>query len=78
MNIYLITMDEVDYDEYRGFVVAANTEQEVKDLCRISKEKNETKFPDNLYESNIESITIVGTTDKYDKPEIILSDYHAG
>lgn len=64
MNLYLITNDEADYDEYKGWVIAA------KD--RRSAEK--------LLDRNLHSehkVKKIGVT-HYKKEGVILSDFNAG
>jgi hypothetical protein len=76
MNLYLVERDDWGYDEYDGFVVAANTEEEA--MALINKEHDpERNFSDwpNVGNKTIEKI---GTTDSYTEPEIILDSFNAG
>ena len=76
MNIYLIKLENVDYDEYVGFVCIAENIEKAKLVCGIMKEKKEYS---NLYEANIESITLIGeSNEEFNKEQIILDSFNAG
>lgn len=78
MKLWLIEMDKVDWDEYRGFVVSSNTEEEAIKTCKIVDTKEEAeKYSDNLFKENIEKITEIGIYNK-EISEIVLSDFNQG
>ena len=78
LKIYEISLKEHDYDEYDGWVVIAENEEEVKKICEISKEKKESKWFENQYEDNIDYIKEIGTANKDSKKGIVLGSYNAG
>ena len=75
MNIYKIELREVGYDEYDSFVVSAKDETKAKELCGIRPDKD--TLWDNLFEANIEKITLIGTYYK-EVEESILGSFNAG
>ena len=91
MTLFKIELTDVDYDNYAGAIVAANTLSEVEDLCEngngvydcethtyIVRErfKREDGFSRSEYQKY--SLKEIGTTDKYKEPTIILSSFYAG
>lgn len=76
MNIYLISRtDNVGYDEYDAFVVAAGNEIEAtlfllgkydKPLSHYGEWSNKTEWK------------LIGTTDVYTEPTEILGSFNAG
>jgi len=68
MNIYLIERtDKVDWDEYVGFVICAESKKEAVSLMRSAEEKYHAKW----------KITKVGVT-HYKKAKILLDSFNAG
>jgi bifunctional ADP-heptose synthase (sugar kinase/adenylyltransferase) len=79
-NIYLLTLKDYDYDEYDGWVVIADNEEEVLELCNICETEEEAKkacWGDNLYKGNIKEIKLIGTTE-IEESKILLGSYNAG
>lgn len=78
-NIYLLKLKDWRYDEYEGWVVIAENEEEVIKLCEIYSTAEEARkhWRYNQYKDNIEEIKLIGTTEQEDS-EIVLSSYHAG
>jgi hypothetical protein len=79
-NIYLLTLKAWDYDETDGWVVIAESEEEVLKLCEIYETKEEArkaKWVDNQYKDNIQQIKLIGTTE-IEESQILLSSYNAG
>jgi len=75
MNIYLLDRtDNVNFDEYDSFVIAANTEEEALALKRPTPEE---LWRDWAEDKDIK-VELIGTTDKYDKPTEILGSFNAG
>jgi len=78
MNIYKIELRRVDYDEYDSFVVSAKDESKAKELCGIRPDKDTSAIVwDNLFEANIEKVTLIGTYYK-EVEESILGSFNAG
>jgi len=78
MNIYLLTRNsnkELDWDEYRGFVLSAKDLKGVKDLIDPFLEENDWSGRGiNITDFNVELIGY-----KIDsKSEIILCDFNQG
>lgn len=68
MNIYLIERAEenIEYDEYIGFVICAKNKKEAKSLMYKADEKEKDKW----------KITKVGVT-HYKKAKILLDSFYA-
>ena len=65
MNLYIVSrIDEVDWDEYEAFVIAAKDETQA---LKFAKEKQ-----------NFGSFSIEQIIPEEEAPGIILSDYKAG
>lgn len=77
MNIYLLKRDnKVGYDEYDGFVIAANTEDEARQMA-AEEAADEGK---NIWLSPVSDdvrVVKIGIND-YPNPEIILDSFNAG
>lgn len=74
MNIYIVSrLDNVSYDQYDAFVVAAANEAEATQFLL----KN---HPPDYYSSWTDktTATLIGTTDVYTEPTEILGSYNAG
>ena len=78
-NIYLLTLKDWGYDEYEGWVVIAENEEEVISLCEIYKTEEEARKVgfDNQFIANILQIKLIGTAEQ-EESEIVLSSFHAG
>jgi hypothetical protein len=76
MNIYLLDRtDKVDYDQYDSFVVVAKSPKQARDYVR-SIHKPDRYSCDCWSDDN--KAQLIGTTDKYVSPEIILGSFNAG
>lgn len=76
MNIYLITRTEHEYDEYDGFVVAANSSEEALDYVEKNYNNNEIWSPwPNV---GVKSAREIGDTKEYKDTTIILESFNAG
>ncbi len=76
MNIYLVERTKtVGYDQYDAFVVTAKSGIEAMELL-IAQYKPQL----NAYSpwSKDAKAELIGTTDKYIEPEIILGSFNAG
>ena len=79
MKIYEISLKEHDYDEYDGWIVIAENEEEAKKLCEITKDKDESlNWGENQYEDNIDYIKEIGTALPKMEKGIVLGSYNAG
>ena len=76
MNLYLVSRDKCDYDEYSDFVVAANSEDEA--LSFLDAEYKAGDKWSNWPNEGTKSAEFIGTTDKYAEPTEILGSFHAG
>lgn len=72
MNLYLLSRtDQVGYDEYDAFVVAANDELEAK-LFLAQKYDSDDEWSDKV------EVKAIGITGKYTEPTEILGSFNAG
>lgn len=78
MKIFDISLKETDYDEFDGWIVIAKTEEDVRRLCNIRKEKGSVIFSDNQYEDNIDHIKEIGIANDDMSEGIILGSYNSG
>ena len=77
MNLYLVTRTTRDFDEYDGFVVAANSEQQA--LGYLDEKHEHTSNPYSSWpDIGTKSAELIGTTDKYTEPTEILGSFNAG
>jgi hypothetical protein len=75
MNLYLLTRtDNVGYDEFDSFVIAANTEEEALALKRPEPDDN---YPTWAQDKDVE-VKLIGTTTEYTEPTDILGSFNAG
>ena len=85
MNIYLVSRtDEVDYDEYDAFIVAAKDEEQ----ARNQHPRNNNNWCDNFGGHGWVSfrnkasltVTVIGkaSEEQYTKPTILLASFNAG
>lgn len=74
MNIYLVTREDADYDQYRGFVVAAKSKVALRAVIdgETSKSTSRTGAWDKV------TIQRVGSAARGVGPGILLSDFRAG
>ena len=73
MKLYLLTrLDEIDYDEYTGFVIAAETSDEAKGLAIEAEDNDEGE------EHEWECVCISKTVEPDIKLGIILESFSAG
>ena len=73
-HIYLVTLKEFDYDQYRGFVVIADNKADALKVCDCDVVT--PRSYDNRYKDNVESVVCIGSTNK--KKTLVLSDFNAG
>ena len=78
LKIYEVSLKEHDYDEYDGWVVIAENEEEVKELCGIKKEPEKDRWQENLFEDNIDYIKEIGNAHSNMEKGIVLGSYNAG
>jgi hypothetical protein len=76
MNLYLVNRTECDWDEYRGFVVAANTPEEA--LGYLDKQYDASEDFSDWPNEGEKTAELIGTTDKYSEPTEILGSFNAG
>jgi hypothetical protein len=78
MKIYRIVFNECSYDNYRGFVIVASSENDVVKLIRVTHPGDDDGWEDFTvdWKSGYKIEEIDPKT--YIKPEIILSDFMAG
>lgn len=76
MNIYLINRDDYGYDEFEGFVMAANSEDEALEYLehKYNHRENYNEWPNK----GNKTAELVGTTERYSEITIILSSFNAG
>lgn len=48
MNLYVLKMEDVDWDQYRGFVVAAEDEAEARQIAQDRAENYDQDFLTNV------------------------------
>jgi len=72
--IYLVTLKEVDYDQYYGFVVIADNKDDALVVCEC--DGTHPKPYDNRFKGNVESVWCVGNTKL--KRQLVQSSFHAG
>lgn len=73
LKIYLVSRtDEIGWDEYVAAVVVAESEEQALTLNPMHPIEDDDwpKYP--------KTVRLVGSTDKYAKPTIILSSFNAG
>lgn len=74
MNLYLVgRTDDVDYDEYDAFVVAAHNEIEATLFLLQKYDK-----PEYSEWSSKTEVKLIGTTTAYSEPTAVLGSYNAG
>ena len=74
MNIYILSRsDKIDYDEYDAFVVVAESSEQAMEYTRSVHPKK--SYDD--WSDDVEAL-LIGTTDKYDEPLILLGSFNAG
>ena len=76
LNLYKITQNKnTGYDVYSGFVIAAKSELEAKNIALKATDFNKW----NTFVSQIKDIKcqLIGEY-KFKTPKIILADFHAG
>jgi hypothetical protein len=73
MNIYLLErVGRVGYDEYDGFVIAATSETEARNLCDSADEGD-------IWDNQLDvTCTLVGTASEDTEKGIILGSFNAG
>ena len=76
LNIYKLTQSKNDdFDVFKGFVVAAKTEQQAKEMTMQRTNNNEW----DVWVSNVKDIKCQYIGDyKFKNPKIILEDFNAG
>lgn len=73
MNLYLIERtDSICWDEFLWFVVAANNEQEVRQIV-----SEEDSFMEDIWLKEETRCLLIWTTEFYHKPTIILDSFNA-
>ncbi len=72
MNLYVLRMEDVGWDEYRGFVVAAEDEAEARRIAQDRADEFDTG-QDFLTNGTCE---MIGVASGYATSGIILSDYN--
>lgn len=72
MNLYVLKMEDVDWDQYRGFVVAASDEAEARRIAQDRAENYDQNFLTNG------TCEMVGVASAFSTSGIILSDYKNG
>jgi len=91
LKLFKISLTNVDYDDYDGAIVAAESLSQAKDLAEYGNDiwDSEThsyivgqrfKREDNFVRREDQKYTVeeIGTTTKYTEPTIILSSFNAG
>lgn len=91
LKLFKISLTNVDYDDYDGAIVAAESLSQAKDLAEYGNDiwDSEThsyivsqrfKREDNFERRSYQKYTVeeIGTTTKYTEPTIILSSFNAG
>lgn len=76
MNIYKVTLDKFDYDEYDSFVVYAESAASAEDIVMDKVNKQRVKCW-----QQVESVELLGSTDNlsiYSESGIILGSFNAG
>ena len=71
MNVYTIWLNEVDYDEYRGFTIVAKSEERA---IEIMLQKYRGCCCDNIKKNNIEKVERIDLK----KEQIVMSDFNQG
>lgn len=78
MNIYIVSVDDYDWDEWISFVVIADDPTEAREICAI---KTTSRYSDNQAESfrnRSECELISSYHGKYKRPQIIHGSFNAG
>jgi len=75
MKIYYLSLKKHDYDEYDGWIVIADNEEEAKNLCGIEKTE---RLNNNRFEENIDYIKEIGVALPNMEKGIVLGSYNAG
>ena len=91
LKLFKIELTDVEYDDYDGAVVAAESLSQAKDLAEYGNEiwdeethsyvvRERFKREDNFERRSYQKYTVkeIGTTTKYTEPTIILSSFNAG
>ena len=80
MKLYKLTQDiNTGYDTYDSCVVVADNEDEAR-LIRPDRDEWVERYQSVYWAYKPEEVTVeeIGTTDKYDKPQLICSSFNAG
>lgn len=76
MNLYLVSRSTYDYDEYNGFVIAAESPKQALEYLD-KKHRHDWQYSDWPDEGE-KTAELIGTTDKYTETTVILGSYNAG
>lgn len=86
LNLYLISQDHNSgWDTYDSAVVAANTYEEARHIHpsyfvedKQWWENDNTRNHDSWTHPNKVTVELIGTTNNYSKPTVILASFNAG
>jgi len=76
MKIFLITVNEPDYDEFAGFVIVAKSKDRA--IRYIKAGRGEGRFLNDINWREGYKIKEIKASDYHKRTTIILSDYKAG
>ena len=83
MNLYLIQWEEYDYNEFDGFVVAAETSAGARQVIEDERGRCDTDgrlwaIPGGGFDKS--TIAVIGTTltPDFPEPRIVLGSFNAG
>lgn len=80
MNLYLLERtDAIDWDNYDSFVVASESEDNIRNLTPNGKPLDPNDIW-NSWANSIEDVkvTLIGTTTVYKEGDIVISSFNAG
>lgn len=76
MNIYLLKFTFQGYECYEGFVVAAHTHEEAKEIIKAYMIDAMAENESDCFENDIDVFIVIGQADAHIKePVILLTDY---
>ena len=76
-KIYLVTVEEYDYDEYDGMVVIANNEQEAIEMCKAENYESDIALGCEGFVKEQGKITAKEINLNTNNSQIILTSFNA-
>ena len=82
MNIYKVSREDYDYDEFNEFVVIAESEEDARNVhpsgnCNSWNDKPWNMSWIDISEINTLKVELIGVTDR-EEVEVVVSSFNAG